>query len=171
MNRPENLNPPDLASCYPLRTYAVTLDELIGWPKERVIATLGRPNEKRQGRLWRPTTDPSMSIRVDHAGKVMTVHVFGHVPEHIPALTPYQEWIYHNVRGQTWVLYLARTPAMGESSTGPETAGSLELSRRSLWQKLQGFFRGCLSKNAHPEDRVGPQVVVEVYSYPTGSVF
>jgi len=149
----------------------VTLNELVGWPAENVTATLGQPDEKEQGRFWRSPTDPFTSMTVDEAGKAWTVHVFGHVPKHIPALTPYEEWVYHNVHGQTWVLYLTRAPVSGQGETGLETASSSEWPRHSFWQKVVGLFRARPRTTVRQQVLAGPQVVVEVWCYPTGAVF
>lgn len=137
--------PPDLASRYPLREYAVALADVIGWTRDEVRARLGAPNDQRVGNLW-ASDSPGLAFQRDSfSGELRKLAVFGPVPRAIPVGAPYETWTYHNVRGATWVLYLARPPF--------------------------DDARNALAKIAHKFRALSSLVVVETTSYPTGAVF
>jgi hypothetical protein len=168
---------PSLADRYPLRTFDVALKDVVGWSEEKVLTTLGQPDNKKIGKYWHQPLDPSGPftpghMMVDPGGTVLErVYVFGVIPQHIPVLTPYEEWAYDNVQGQTWLLYLTHTSAT------PVPPSPL---RRRLWQKLTRLFGAdFLQPSPLAGQRVPlyklkpprPLVVAEVNMYPTGAVF
>jgi Double zinc ribbon len=104
---------------YKPRWRSVTLNELIGWPGEKVIATLGQPEQRSRGQYWR--SSDGRCITTDAFGKVHETVVYGPIPGAIPPFTPYEQWSYRHVPDPphgtlTWILYLTRT-ASGDSET------------------------------------------------------
>ena len=101
-----NHAPPRLADRYPLREYDVALNDLIGWTRDQVLAKLGKPNSQGAGNRWSSGTgiDHKTFIR-EPSGKIVEMAVFGVVPKSIPVGAAYEEWVYHNVRGSTWLLF------------------------------------------------------------------
>lgn len=162
-----NLVPPSPASRYPLREPGLSLPELEGRTNEEVRALLGKPDEDRPGDCW-PSPDPADPLPwvKTPAGSLMRVHVFGLVPRRIPVGVPYRTWSYHNVRGETWVLRLARQPW--------ETGGLQPPPSPGFWGRLTARLRRIrrLPRPAPRESTpTGPPVVVETDRYPTGAVF
>ncbi|MBI4318819.1 MAG: hypothetical protein HY675_10035 [Chloroflexi bacterium] len=154
---------------YPCRSFDVTLREVVGWPKKRVLAELGSPNGKsRMERAPRPTDG-----------------YFGPPgPKNFPTDAPYEMWYYHNVEGNTWVLYLAHAPVGTHESSeaetfvaGPEEAELYEASRRSFWQRIASIITlgqteaRSAATTGRPSHRRGAPIVVDVWQYPTGAVF
>lgn len=160
--RPAYLQPPDPAARYPLREFPMALGELIGWSERKVLAALGQPNTNEEGLYWR-SADPGTpgALWRNQTGELATIHVFGPVPSRIPVGTPYRTWTYHNVRGMTWLLYLARLPVPDAGQAPAETP-----SPPGVWARLARLF-GKGREKSRPRHRV----VVEVDRYPTGAIF
>jgi hypothetical protein len=98
--------PPSLADRYPLRKFDVTLNEMLGWSAEKVIATLGHPDSKGMGRTWPPLKPAGLPLVLMPSGDIVEAYVFGVKQQTIPFPTPYETWAYENVQGLTWVLHL-----------------------------------------------------------------
>src|SRR5207253_27858 len=88
-----------------------------GWPEEKVLATLGEPNEKEKGRYWILTESNQSTRFVEQCSDGSVRHIDGalvHGPiapgTRIPVFTPYETWRYHNVRDNVLQLYLTQTP-------------------------------------------------------------
>lgn len=172
---------------YPRRMYNVKLEEVVGWPEERVIATLGEPDSQVKGRMWPPVE------RFDSQGRLNLYYLADcgrYVKETLPGFgprttkiqfpIPFEEWTYHNVQGSTWILYL--TP--GGILHLDEAVAPLELidaheSRRGFWQTLGEIFQ--LTPAPEPPwircykrpklNLSGALAVAEVNGYPTGAHF
>lgn len=106
--QPSSIPPWDPDSRYPRRSYGFRVADIVGWSSVRVLRELGLPNEKRKGEAWRDDPAAKDVIVWTQAGTVMRCTVFGSVPHKIPPLQAYETWVYHNVRGMTWLLYLTR---------------------------------------------------------------
>lgn len=181
--------PPNIADMhYPRRTYKVKLEELVGWPEERVNATLGEPDSKKKGRMWPPVE------RIDSEGKLNLSYLedcgdyvkeclpgFGPRTTNIHFPIPYQEWTYHNVQGSTWILYL--TPGgilqLDGAAVALEPLEAQE-TRLGFWRKLGEVFQIVSPREEPPWIRLykrprlklsGPLAVAEVKGYPTGAHF
>jgi hypothetical protein len=115
--------PPEPPSRYPLREYDVALNDVIGWTDAQVLTRLGEPDEKSEGRTW--SSSDRKTFWRDPAGKVIEIAVFGIVPKRIRIGDAYETWTYHNVRGATWLLFIAnergeaRVVEVGQYLTGP----------------------------------------------------
>ncbi len=93
---------------YRQRNYNFKIDNVIGWSDFHVLLTLGWPNEIRNGEEWQ-TTPPSQNIIVrDGSGNMTKGFSFEPTPHRVPPLQAYQTWLYHNVRGMTWRLYITQ---------------------------------------------------------------
>jgi len=174
--------PPSPADRHPLRTFAITLNELVGWPVEQVLATFGHPDTKWLGNTW-PLIEPLDAQGFPKPydtvllpdGTVGERHIFGVVPKKILFPIPYETWAYHNVRQSTWLIHLTHKGATTATTTLPRE--SPQAPRHGLWQKLTEIFqaksagsprRPVAPKRLQPRD---PLVVAEVNSYPTGAIF
>src|SRR5690349_7732617 len=69
---------------YEPRWHGVTLNELIGWPEKKVMATLGPPGQRSPGDVWR--SSDGKCIGVNSLGKVEEIKVWGPVPGDISPL-------------------------------------------------------------------------------------
>ena len=161
------------------------MHDVIGWPQEKVIATLGQPDGKNVGRSWSEPPDPEKPhsspkiVIVNCGGEIQEIgYVFGVIPQRIPALIPYERWIYENVQGQNWLLFMTQISATPVGSVPWRSPRPPE--PRGLWQKLRSFVRGDRSRPPRlRSQRVpletlkpsGPLVVAEVNFYPIGAVF
>jgi hypothetical protein len=103
---PTRNTPADPASRYARREYGVALNDVVGWTAAQVLAQLGEPNEKSEGRTW--SSSDYKTFARDHAGKIREIAVFGIVPKKIPVGAAYETWAYQNVRGATWLLFIAQ---------------------------------------------------------------
>ena len=95
---------------YSQRNYNFRIEDVVGWSKSHVLWTLGSPDEIRKGQEWH-TNPPSQNVIVgDSSGHLVKAVCFEPVPRRVPPLQAYQTWLYHNVRGMTWRLYITRKP-------------------------------------------------------------
>jgi hypothetical protein len=96
------------ASRYPLREPAFTVGNTVGWDEQRVVAALGKPDSRERGRYWL-ARDGGVPPHVERGadGTLRRAAVFGPLPCTIEPGVPYEVWLYCNVRGQTWALYLS----------------------------------------------------------------
>lgn len=160
--------PPDPAGHYPRRTYPVRLEEVVGWTAERVLAELGEPNARGRGDAWGSPEPMGFPLVQAPGGNVIRTHVFGPVPRRIEPLRPYETWVYHNVEGSTWVLYLT---GPWEEGVG-EAEGATPPARPTVWARLARLFVGEPRRRAPAVLPLrGPLAVAEVTQYPTGAVF
>jgi hypothetical protein len=151
----------------------VDINQLTGWTDKQVVAALGKPDEKTDGRSWPAPELFGPPVMLTSSGEVMQSHVFGPGLPQIPAFTPYQTWMYYNVDGSNWVLYL--TPP-GAQPVPPPGLATGRAERKGIWDRIQGLFGGGANgrlwsgwqKAYHPK---GPLVVAYVTSYPVGAVF
>lgn len=103
-----NPQPPSPASRHPARASSLRVGQTVGLAAAALEAALGRPDSRRAGRCWlAPPGSAQPHLERDAGGTLRPAAVFGPVPTRIPAGTAYEEWVYRNVGGMTWVLYLA----------------------------------------------------------------
>jgi hypothetical protein len=175
--------PPSPADHYPLRTYEVTLQELLGAPASEVLAHLGRRDGTGTGTVWPPLPKDDGALTftklvLTPSGTIIEARPFGVYPKTIIYPTAYETWTYHNVRGLTWVLFMTHNGACYEPSGGADM--EMKSCRKSLWERLTSLFRSrsgaSLPENSKlpPPPRHRPReplAVAEVNYYSTGAVF
>ena len=81
---------------WPALSFDVVPEGLLGMEADEVRGTLGKPSQSQDGLRVPGPDDPYM---------------FGPRPVHLPPEAPYSEWSYHNVDGETWILWFARPGA------------------------------------------------------------
>ena len=159
----------------PLRTFDITLKDLVGRTQAEVVAALGEPDSKTAGIAW---VDSSQGlgtyVRVMPNGTVVDVKVFGPVPRRIAPLVPYEVWEYKNVRLSNWLLYLTDASATPLTPEVPTTPPAARWAR--WWQRLRGgeTRHGPNLAPRVPRDRLWPSGalrVAEVASYHIGAHF
>ena len=93
---------------YRQRNYNFKIDDVVGWSAFHILLTLGWPNEIRKGQEWHTNPLSQNVIVRDLSGNMVKGVCFEPVPHTIPPLQAYQTWLYHNVRGMTWRLYITQ---------------------------------------------------------------
>ena len=114
---------------------------------------LGRPDSTGVGDCW-SSQDPSdhqCVVRLPD-GRMGRLAVFGVIPRTIPYPMEYQVWSYHNVDGNTWVLYLTALPESG-----------------AIFERITSLFHRLADNSLESVAR--KLVVKEGTHYPTGAVF
>ncbi len=117
-----NPNPVEPQSRYPVLEFDIPLTSLVGWSPAQILARLGTPTRKSEGTTW--IHEGKTYVR-NSAGKIQQASGFGIVHNTIPFGEPYEEWIYKNVRGSTWILFVRGEPksaAVVEVAKYPEGA-------------------------------------------------
>ncbi len=85
---------------------------MIGWSPDAVRSTLGAPTSIQSGRFWAsrtPLTGGNALQRNDQ-GELVPAALFGMLPQRIAPGVAYEEWIFRNVRGSVWILYISGKP-------------------------------------------------------------
>ena len=164
------MQPPSPACRYPLRDVHVAPEALVGATEAQIVTRLGRPDQNEAGTCWLAKGGhlPGTVVR-ESDGALRPLAVFGPVPAEIPPGHPYRVWCYHNVRGETWVIYLCdASAAVADAGPGSEVAPEIR-GPSGFWQRVARVFRR--QRNPVPSRRRGILRVVEVTHYPTGAVF
>jgi hypothetical protein len=186
--------PPSIDEIYPRRTYDVELNDLVGWPKDQLLARLGKPDERSNGNAWPPVPAQGAEGSLNYGtlvlsgGQMVETHVFGVTPTKIQFPTLYETWTYHNVAGNTWLVYLTTEGRTTPPPIEPLPIESAAASSPGLWNKILSAFGlgspGPAQQPSHARQGARPDLVpprglepvrplrvAEVASYPTGAVF
>jgi hypothetical protein len=131
-----------------LRQVDFAVDDLVGWPEDKVVSALGPPDTRRAGALWPPPADATDRsgtpltgcLTVTDEGEILDLHPFGIRPRHLHLPVAYEEWRYEDVQGSTWVLYLTH---LGVTTSDPPLSwASLPTAphrEHPLWRRMIGL--------------------------------